>query len=146
MEHLKKIYYGSVGRNAKVVIGFTPNREGLMDDTDVARCKEFGAWLEKTFGGKPLAETSGKGNELTLEVSGTTPVTQIILQEDIKDGERVREYVVEAEVAGEWKQLCAGSCIGHKRIEKIEPCDARRFRLRVTRSDGEPEIRAFSLR
>ena len=43
----------------------------------------------------------------------------------------VRGYVVEAELASEWKQVAAGSCISHKRIEQIEPCDARQYRLRV---------------
>ena len=148
LEQLQQMYYGSVGRNAKLIIGLTPDRDGLIPAADAARCKEFGAWLEKTFGGPPLAETSGKGNELTLEIPATVkaPVTHIILQEDIKNGEHVREYVVEAEVAGAWKQVTIGSCIGHKRIEKIEPCDARKFRLRITNSIAEAEIRAFSLR
>lgn len=147
LERLKNIYYGSVGRNAKVVIGFTPNQEGLMDAADVARCKEFGAWLEKTFGGKPLAETSGKGEELTLEIPASvkTPVTHIILQEDIQLGERVRKFTLEESLAdGNWKELCVGSCIGHKFIARVNS-EARKFRLRITESIGEPQIASFRL-
>jgi alpha-L-fucosidase len=131
-----------------VVIGLTPNLDGLMDATDVARCKEFGAWLEKTFGGPSLAKTAGHGNTLVLGIpaSNTTPVTHIILQEDIQDGERVRRYVVEAEVAGAWKQVATGSCIGQKRIVKIEPSNARTYRLRIIESIAEPNIRTFALR
>jgi alpha-L-fucosidase len=155
VEHLKNIYRGSVGRNAKLEIGFTPNPEGLMDATDVAVCKEFGAWLEKTVGGKPLAEASGKGAELTLEIPETvrTPVTHIVVQEDIAQGERVCGYVIEAEVAlrqgsgqaDAWKQVAAGSCIGHKRIERIAPCEARKYRLRIIGSIAEPQIRKLAV-
>lgn len=148
LQHLQQMYYGSVGRNSTLIIGLTPDRDGLMPETDATRCAELGAWMEKTFGGKPLAETAGKGAELSLEIPASVkdPVTHIILQEDIKDGERVREYVVEAEVAGAWKQVGAGSCIGHKHIEMIEPCAARKYRLRVTKSTGDAEISTFNVR
>jgi alpha-L-fucosidase len=154
LSQLQQMYYGSVGRNAKLVIGLTPDRDGLIPAPDAARCKEFGDWLQKTFGGKPLAETAGKGREFTLEIpsDNQTPVTHLILQEAIQDGERVRKYVVEAEIslrpgqAGSWKQVGSGTCIGHKRIEKIEPCTARKFRLRITQAVGEPRLRAFSVR
>jgi alpha-L-fucosidase len=148
LHHLQEMFYGSAGRNSTLIIGLTPGPDGLVPEADLARCREFGDWLQETFGGAPLAEVSGKGRELRLEIPAAvkTPVTRIILQEDIQDGERVRQYVVEAEVAGEWKQVAAGSCIGHKRIEKTEPRDARKYRLRVLQATAEPQIRAFSLR
>jgi alpha-L-fucosidase len=148
LARLQKMYYESVGRNSTLVIGLTPDRDGLLPPADASRCREFGTWLGDTFGAKPLAETSGKDRELTLEIQATVtlPVTHIILQEDIGNGERVREFVVEARLAGEWKQIAAGTCIGHKRIVRIQPCDARRFRLRITKSAGDPKIRSFSLR
>ena len=102
LQELQKMYYESVGRNATLVIGLTPDLAGLMPQTDVKRCRESGAWLHRTLAGKPLAETSGKGTALTLEVpvDAQSPVTHVVLQEDIRNGERVREYVVEAEVNG----------------------------------------------
>ncbi len=147
LSHLQAMYYGSVGRNSTLIIGLTPDSDGLMPKADVARCREFGAWREKTFGAKPLAETSGSRAELTLELPATNPipVTHILLQEDIRHGERVRQYVVEAQADGTWQPVCAGSCIGQKRIERIPPNAARKFRLRVTQSVGEPEISSFRL-
>ncbi len=150
LQTLQKMYYQSVGRNSTLILGLTPDRDGLMPAADVTRCREFGEWQEKTFVGKPLAETSGKGAELLLALPVNAqeqkPVTHIILQEEIRNGEKVREYVVEAELDGAWKSVCAGSCIGHKRIEKIEPCAALKFRLRIVKSDDEAEIRSFSVR
>ncbi len=148
LQTLQNMYYQSVGRNSTLIFGLTPDTSGLMPEADVARCREFGDWIGKTFGGKPLAETSGNGPEIVLELPADArePVTHIILQENIANGEKVREYVVEAELDGAWKQVGGGTCIGHKRIEKIEPCGARKFRLHVTKSDGTPEIRSFSVR
>ena len=142
------MYYNSVGHNSTLIVGLTPDRDGLLPEADVARCKDLGTWLEQTFATKPLAKVSGKGREFTLSipVSVTIPVSQVILAEDIKDGERVREFTVEAELSGSWEQLAAGTCIGHKYIARIPPCEARKFRLRITRSVGEPEIRGFSVR
>ena len=69
----------------------------------------------------------------------------VVLQEDITQGERVREYVVEALFPGGWKEICAGSCIGHKRIETFAPVETARLRLRVTRAAAEPMIRNFAV-
>ena len=148
LQALQKMYYQSVGRNSTLILGLTPDRSGLVPEADAARCRELGDWIGKTFGGKPLAETSGRGAEWTLELNAETrgPVTHIVLQEDIRKGERVREYVVEAQQDGAWEPIARGTCIGQKRIEKIEPCSARAFRLRVTQSDGIPEIQAFQVR
>jgi arylsulfatase A-like enzyme/alpha-L-fucosidase len=146
LDQLKAMYYGSVGRNAKLIIGLTPDRDGLIPPGDAARCKEFGDWLQKTFGGEPLATTAGHGKEFVLETNGVPPVGHIILQEDICYGERVRQFVVEAENNGAWSKVAAGSCIGHKRIARIESCAARKFRLRITAAVNEPLIRTFALR
>lgn len=148
LEKLQKMYYNCVGRNAKLIIGLTPDRDGLIPAPDAARCKEFGVWLEKTFSGKPLAETSGNRRDFTLEIPAdiTTPVAHIVLQEDIRHGERVRTFTVEEALAdGTWKQLCAGSCIGHKFIAPVSST-ARKFRLHITESIGDPQIRSFQIR
>ncbi len=148
LQTLQDMYYKSVGRNSTLILGLTPDRSGRLPEADAVRCREFGDWIEKTFGGRPLAETSGTGVELALELPADArgPFTHIILQEDIRDGERVREYAVEAELDGAWRPIGGGTCIGHKRIEKIPLCEARKVRLRITRSDGVPNIRSFSVR
>jgi len=70
--------------------------------------------------------------------------------EDIAQGERVREYVVEAYVDGlfrdwEWFELCRGSCIGHKRIHLVAPFESTAIRVRVKEAVGEARIRSFAL-
>jgi len=63
----------------------------------------------------------------------------------LKQGERVREYVVEGlGEGGAWTKLCEGISIGHKRIQQFEPRKISAVRLRATRSVGIPLIRRLA--
>jgi len=147
LAHLQEMYYGSVGRNSTLILGLTPERSGLMPAADVARCREFGSWLTSAFLTKPLAHAAGSGMELVVVLPKSVhgPVTDIVLQENIRHGERVRSFVVEVETDGTWTQLFSGSCIGQKHIQQVSAADSRRFRLRILAADGTPEITMFSL-
>ena len=46
---LVDLYYKSVGRNAVFLLNIPPNKEGLMDEVDVASLKEFKVILDETF-------------------------------------------------------------------------------------------------
>ena len=70
--------------------------------------------------------------------------------EDIAQGERIREYVVEANTDGlfggcPWYELCRGTCVGHKRIHLIPPFETTAIRLRCTESVAEPKVRQLAL-
>jgi alpha-L-fucosidase len=65
--------------------------------------------------------------------------------EDITGGERVRAYVVEGLVGGDWKELASGTAIGHKKIDRIEPATVAAVRLRITEAVGEPIIRSLAV-
>jgi hypothetical protein len=66
-----------------------------------------------------------------------------VIQEDIRQGERVRVYTLEALVDGKWQRIADGSCIGHKRIHKIQPSDAKKIRLTISKSVAEPQIKSM---
>ena len=65
--------------------------------------------------------------------------------EDITTGERVRKYVIEGLVDGQWKTLAEGTAIGHKRIDSFAPTVVSSARLRITESVGTPSVRRFAL-
>ena len=69
----------------------------------------------------------------------------VILQEQIREGERVRRYVLEAQVEGSWKEICEGASIGHKRIQRFDPVTTDHVRLRILDSAAEPLIRRLAL-
>jgi len=69
----------------------------------------------------------------------------VTLMERVTEGERVREYVVEGKVGDQWQKIGGGSCIGHKRIERIAPVAVTAVRLNVLKSVGTPVIRKLAV-
>ncbi|GAA3585285.1 alpha-L-fucosidase [Snuella lapsa] len=144
LENLIDMYYKSVGRNSTLIMGLTPDPDGLLPDPDVKRLKEWGDEINRRFS-KPLKTVSGTGYKLELKLKTATEINHVIIQEDIKQGERIRSYTVEALVNGKWKEVCSGQSIGHKRIEQFESVKISRLRLKILRSDGKPQIKNFSI-
>jgi alpha-L-fucosidase len=80
--------------------------------------------------------------ELTLEKP--TAIDTAVTMEDINEGERVREYVLEGLADGKWKELAHGTAIGHKKIDRFPPLTATRVRFRCLASVSEPIIRKLA--
>jgi alpha-L-fucosidase len=53
--------------------------------------------------------------------------------------------VIEGWDGHQWKELCQGTAIGHKKIDRIESTEASRVRLRVTASAATPVIRKLAV-
>lgn len=140
---LMEMYEKSVGRNATLIIGLTPNPDGVIPPGDVARLKEWGREIQRRFK-TPLASASGQGKEIQAPLKEEKTVNYCIIQENICNGERVRAYRVEANVDGKWIPVCRGSSIGHKRIQSFSPVKARALRLKVEEAADTPEISNFS--
>ena len=144
LEQLDKIYDQSVGRNCNLVIGEVITSDGLVPEGDIKRLSEFGCLIRDRFA-KPAAATSGKGTQVELQLPRPKQIDQVVLAEDIRQGERVREYRVEGLVGGDvWKTLATGKSIGHKWIHRFQPTKVARLRLNVTKSAASPIIRTFA--
>jgi alpha-L-fucosidase len=145
LEDLMEIYHRSVGRNSNLLLNVPPDRRGLIHENDAARLAELGDSVRRRYG-RPLAQVWGRGPVLDLGIANPAPVDRVVLMEEIAaGGERVKEYVVEGLVAGAWRELSKGKVIGHKRIDRFDPVEAGRVRLRITASDGEPLIRQLAV-
>lgn len=143
LDQLLSIYYRSVGRGAQLLLNIPANRQGLLPDKDCAVAKAFGAEIKRRFG-TPLASTSGTGSGLTLKLPPQTQVDTILLQEDTRQGERVRRFLLEGRSGAIWKPLGEGSAIGHKRIQPVPPGTYEAVRLHVLESAGTPAIRSLA--
>jgi alpha-L-fucosidase len=143
LEKLVEMYHHSVGHNTTLILGVTPGPEGLLPEPDVQRLKEFGNEIRRRFS-HPIASTAGSGHKIILKLDGVQAVNQIVLMEDIEYGERVREFEVQGKTNRGWKELCKGSCIGHKYIARFEDVEVSKLRLLITRSIAEPRIKEIS--
>jgi len=144
LEKLVQMYYRSVGRNSTLILGLTPDPNGLMPAPDAARLKEFGDEIRRRFH-EPIARGSGEGETLILDLKRPQRINHAILTEDIARGERVRAYVLEGLFEGSWVRLAEGSCIGHKHIEPFDDATVTKVRLRITRAVARPLIRNLSV-
>ena len=143
IENLVEMYYKSVGRNSTLIIGLTPDPNGLLPEPDIKRLKEWGNEMKRRFS-NPIASSSGKGNKITLKLDKTTLMNHVIIQEDIQFGERVRAYQLEGFIDGKWKVLAKGKSIGHKRIEQFDKSNLNKLRLVITSSTGQSIIKNLS--
>ena len=144
-DDLVKMYYQSVGRNCTFIAGAVPDQDGLIPAADVQVYADFGKEIRRRFG-RPLAETKGNANVVELKLPRAARIDHAVLMEDIAQGERVREYVVESVAAGgEWRRLASGESIGHKWIHRFDPVEAQRVRVRLTKAVAEPRIRSFAV-
>ena len=144
VEHLVERYYQSVGRNSNLLLGMVIDNRGLVPDADVQQFTAFGQAIAEQFQ-HCLGETSGSGDEVVLELGGPQVVRQVAIQEDLAAGERVREYVLEGRTGDTWRDLSRGSCVGHQRIERLEPTELAAVRVRVTKAVAEPRVRRLAV-
>jgi len=144
-EAMVEMYYKSVGLNSTLIFGGTPDRTGLIPEADFKSYAAFGKEIRRRFG-KPLAETKGRGNTVTLKLSTPARIDHVSIMESITEGERIRDYKVEALTGpSQWKTLGAGESVGHKRIHRFNAVEAAEVRLTVAKSIAEPLIRNIAV-
>jgi len=147
VDALMTMYEASVGRGGVLLLNNTPDRSGLIPDEDARRSAEFGAMIKRRYDVAMIssAGTVEEGKDLTVTLSAPRAIDRVMLQEDIAQGERVREYVIEALKPGApesgWEIIAKGTAIGYKRIEVLaEPMTVAKVRLRVVKTVGEARI------
>jgi alpha-L-fucosidase len=144
LDDLIEIYYMSVGRGVNLLLNITPDGHGEVPEAQVRRLKEFGEEITARFG-KPLASTKGQGDTLELKLAGPVTVDHFRLREDIRQGERVRQCLVEGRGEdGQWTTLWRGTQIGAQQIVAIKPVKLTALRLTIEKSVGPPVLREFA--
>jgi alpha-L-fucosidase len=144
VENLMEMYNNSVGHNTSLILGLTPNADGLMPEADVSRLKEFGNEITRRFS-SPIATTSGNGNTIILKLPIAQKINQVVLMEDISKGERVRKFVLEGKTKMGWETVFEGSSIGHKFIHSFDDLEVSSVRIKIRESKGSPQIKSFKV-
>lgn len=115
-----------------------------MPEPDVKRLKEWGDEIRRRFS-IPIASTSGSGKSITLKLPERQYINHVVVQEEIKFGESIRKYIVEARVSGKWQVVCEGESIGHKRIQYFDEVECTSIRLTVQKSIAEPQVKNLAV-
>lgn len=143
VEQLMKKYVTSVGRNTNMLVGIVLDSRGLVPQADMERLDEWGKEIQKQFGSPLEAKTESGVNTVTIKFSSPEIVDRAIIQEDIKFGERVLEYVIEGKVDGEWTLLSKGISVGHKRIDSFDAKKVSELRFTATKTKADAKIKKF---
>lgn len=81
-----------------------------------------------------------KSASLTIDFGEPTEFNRFLAQEDIRLGQRVKQFTLEALVGDEWKQLASETTIGKKRILRFPNVTASKLRLNIVDLKACPVI------
>ncbi|HEU5220358.1 MAG TPA: alpha-L-fucosidase [Gemmatimonadales bacterium] len=143
LPQLLEIYYRSVGRGAQLLLNLPPDRTGRIPEADAARARELGDTIRARFA-KPAAATPGKGASVMLTMAQARPLDHIVLEEDLRGGQRILSYRLEGRVGGAWRSLGGGTSVGHKRIHPIAPKHYDAIRATFPLALGTPALRRLA--
>ena len=121
-----------------------------MPDDIVEAAEKFGKEIKERFA-NPIAKTKKviKKKQIVLKWKKAQEINTIVLMENIKNGQKVAAYELEAYVNGEWVKMepqnnylawkpypkTAGfETIGHKKIDRVTPVVTNRIRFTCTKS------------
>ncbi len=121
LEKLFRTYLTSVGANACFHLNIPPTTDGLFDERDVRRLKEYGELLRREFGqpipaklekipGCPLSQPQYR---ITFD-KPRKDIKYVVLAEDIAHGQRVEAFRITKN--NDTMACFEGTCIGNKRI------------------------------
>jgi alpha-L-fucosidase len=149
---LMDLYFTSVGRNSVLLLNIPPDREGLISDADIRSLRGWRRKMDLTFGVDLTARALWRDSGMTTEIKflgddGEYAQTfdVLLLQEDIRQGQRVEQFVFEVKDHGDWVRVASGTTIGYKRLLRFPPVTASRMRLRILSSRLEPVIAKIGL-
>lgn len=167
---LNDIYYTSVGMNSVLLLNFPPDKRGLIQDKEIEVLKEWTKMRKEAFQTNLLKNskktsaqfsnlgllTDGKNDTqattkehktytIEFDMKGQKTFNVVMLQENIKRGQRVEKFSVEYLENGTWKPLTDGTTIGYKRLLRTPTTKARRIRVTIEQSRLQPHLSEIGL-
>ena len=146
-EHAKSLsklmdtYYKSVGRNSCLLLNFPVMPNGRIHPTDSLRGIAFNKMIHEVFKTDlaKKAKIKTQGSETLITFDEPTLLNRFVAEEDIRYGQRVKKFSLEAEVNGKWialkdelvKDGDGLTTIGHRRIICFPTVKATRLRFTI---------------
>jgi len=170
LPQLLEIYYKSIGRNSSLLINFPVDTRGLIHENDVEAIMKFADKVKEDFAVNLASQAAasanderGKGYEvenvvdedyetywttadgsaeavITLEFGEDVTFNRLMLQEYTPLGQRVKSFVFEKEINGNWEKIAEGTTVGHKRILRFPDVNAEKVRVRFIDGKDIPVI------
>lgn len=146
---LVDLYYTSVGRNSLLLLNIPPNKAGIFAEQDIKNLYEYRSILDETFE-KNLAQghveksltdksirsfvTIKKNHSYTIDFKSMISFDRILLQENIANGQRNEEVLIEYWDGKNWESISQITTIGYKRLIRSPLITTTRARITVKKS------------
>ena len=145
LANLVNIYYRSVGCNSVLLLNIPPDRRGLIHEVDVQRIKELSDYIGKTFATNYVEDGTQMwkaevGQSKEYNVKPGAMVNTFLIQEDIAQGQRVEDFLVEAYSNGTWQYATEGTTVGYKRLLRFSDCQPEKIRVTLRGARGTANI------
>ncbi|MGN6436807.1 MAG: alpha-L-fucosidase [Agriterribacter sp.] len=145
VQHLVNMYCRSVGHNSTLILGLTPNPAGLLDQQDVDTLAAFGEKIKALFENPVDIVRNSNHESIALTIPKNKKVQHIVIQENIVEGQKIREFEIMAREHKKWKTIFTGSSVGHKFIYKLPHTSRyKNIKLVIKKSIGTPAVKLFA--
>jgi alpha-L-fucosidase len=134
-----------------------PDTRGRIADADLKSLTGMRAILDRAFT-SPAAEArpprkaaaGGRAAMYEVPVGAGRSFDVVMLQEDIRQGQRVEAFTLEVCAAGACREFARGSTIGYKRLlrfpeVRIDPARDASIRLTIGQARGTPAVSAIGV-
>ncbi|MBT7161784.1 MAG: alpha-L-fucosidase [Victivallales bacterium] len=175
VRNLVDMYYQSVGRSGSWHLNLPPDRRGHIHETDVSRLHTLRQILDQTFANDLTAAATATADQirgeayapanvltddpdtywatgddlrsatLALDLGEPRTFDQVLIQEPVRLGQRVRAWAFDALVDGQWREVATATTIGYKRLARFSPVSAQHVRLRILDAKACPLISRIGL-
>ena len=150
LANLVNIYYRSVGCNSVLLLNIPPDKRGLIHEVDVQRIKELSTYIGKTFannyvenGNQSWVAETGQSKEYNVKAGSM--VNTFLIQEDIAQGQRVEDFLVEVYSNGAWQYAAEGTTVGYKRLLRFSDCQPEKIRVTIRSTRATANITNIGL-
>jgi alpha-L-fucosidase len=170
-EKLLDIYFSSVGRNSLLLLNIPPDTQGLINDSDVKALKAWNSALKSIFNDNIVKDAHAKSNNNTIDINLLTDNNDatswnpdqngpysfeldlkavsdfniLLVQENIRSGQRIEHFNLEAWVDNKWIKVAEGTTVGYKRLLRFPLVTSSKVRFTINQSRLAPALAEFGL-
>ena len=139
LERLADIYFASAGRNSVLLLNIPPDANGLLNEADVVRLREFAEWRKATFSDNKVLKGDvlhavNAGGSVEYKFAEPAEIDVVMVCEHIQNGQRVESFAVDVLTPDGWQEAARGTTVGNKRLLRFEPVTASGIRIRIDES------------
>ena len=132
-EEMVGLYYYSIGRGSNLLVNIGPDRRGLLPESNIEILKNMKEEIKRRFVDCKIEykKLEKVDNEYQLEFDSNYLVDNVVLEEDMTDGQKIREFTIYTapyHTAGRIA-VYKGYTVGHKLVCQFPPIRTRTLEI-----------------